>query len=476
MKINIGLTIVLVGMLVSCNAQQIQSRQVAEFSRISVSDAIQVTYTDSDTSAVTVKCKSASLEKIDTKVEDGTLLISSNGTNLGEVIVSISSKKLQALQASGASSFKVLNEISSEQFELNATGSADIQIKFKGKLINCTQGGASSVNLKGQTDSLIANITGASSFKSYGLSSKNVRISSSGASNAKVYATETMKANATGASEIKIKGEPRELSAEASIASSITRVHDASSIDPQDGNDTTTYQLKKRKIIVINQHTDDNEKDENETSWKHWKGFSMGVNGYYNADGGLNMKTPNKFMEVNYARSFNFQFNIIERQFDIVHDYFKVVTGFGFDYHLYEFANHTTLNPDTAYTWGTIAAEDGSTYLKNKLRATYLQVPLLLEFNTSSDPEKTWHIGVGVVGQYLISSRTKQQVEKDGNKEVKWKKDSYNLNPFGAKAHVNVGYRGWMVFGEYNLTSLFQPGKGPELYPFTAGIRLVPFS
>jgi hypothetical protein len=352
-----------------------------------------------------------------------------------------------------------------------------VQLKYSGKLITCVQSGASNVSIKGETDSLIASVSGASTFKSYALTSKNVKVVAAGASTAKVFATETMKANATGASDIRIKGEPRELSAEAGTAASISRVKDATTSDVQEEPDTTTYNLKNRKVLVIKTgEDDDNDKEKDSPSYKHWKGFSMGVNGYFNADGGINMKQPNDYMELNYARSFNFQFNLIERQFDLVQNYVKVVTGFGFDYHLYEFANRTTLNPDSSYTWGTIAAQDGTNYLKNKLRATYIQVPLLLEFNTSNDPEKTFHIGVGVVGQYLISSRTKQVIEDNKNESTKWRKDNYNLSPFGAKAHVNLGYRAWTIFGEYNLTSLFNPGKGPELYPFTAGIRLVPFS
>src|SRR5690606_16654882 len=127
-------------------------------------------------------------------------------------------------------------------------------------------------------------------------------------------------------------------------------------------------------------------------SFKHWKGFSMGINGYVNNVMGFKMQPEQSYMDLNYSRSFNFQFNIIERHFNIAQDYFKIVTGLGFDYHIYALSSRTNLNPDSSYTHGVVEAASSLKYLKNRLRCTYLQVPLLLEFNTKLDPEKTFHV------------------------------------------------------------------------------------
>lgn len=201
----------------------------------------------------------------------------------------------------------------------------------------------------------------------------------------------------------------------------------------------------------------------------------MATNGYFNTTGGLNVPKQYNFMDLDYSHSFNFQFNIIERHFNIHKNYVKVVTGMGFDYHIYALANRVNLNPDTSFTWG-VKDTSGANFLKNRLRCTYLQVPLLLEFNTSSNPDKTFHIAMGVIGEYLIASRTKQVLENNKTEFKRVNKDNYNLTPFALKAHINAGYGGWTLFAEYNLTPLFDNGKGPELYPFAAGIRIVPFT
>jgi hypothetical protein len=154
----------------------------------------------------------------------------------------------------------------------------------------------------------------------------------------------------------------------------------------------------------------------------------------------------------------------------------KIVTGFGIDYHSYQLSNKTNLNPDTSYTYGRLDSTNNFEYKKNRLRNTYLQIPLLIELNSSNNPAKSFHIAFGVIGQYLIASRTKQILEQNNFEIEKIRKDNYNMSPFAAKAHVNFGYRGFTVFGEYSLTTLFQAGKGPELYPFSVGIRVIPFS
>lgn len=476
MNNRIFFSLALISTLLGCNAQQSQTREVSNFNRIQVYGSVNVIFTTSDTISLRVKAKSTEIDRVETKVEKSKLVIGNKGNFTAPVTVYVSGKDLQAIAASGASSFKSNNDISSQSLDIETSGSSDLQLHFTGKSIRSEQSGASSITLKGTADTMLAGVAGASSLRSYGLSCAHATVTASGAATAKVYAGKSIKANATGASDIRIKGEPSELAAEASTAASISRIRDNSS-ENTGGHDTTNFNWKKKKIMVISSANDDNddEDEDDKASFKHWRGFSMGVNGYLNNNMGMTMPKETRFMDLNYARSFNFQFNIIERHFNIVDDYFKIVSGFGFDYHLYEFANRTTLNPDTGYTWGSMDASGSERFLKNKLRCTYLQVPLLLEFNTSKDSDKTFHVAAGVIGQYLISSRTKQTTEKDGVESTRVKKDSYNLSPFAAKAHVNIGYRGWTIFGEYSLTSLFQPSKGPEVYPFTAGIRLVPF-
>lgn len=475
MKIKLYLPAFLILGVVSCTAQSNQIRPVSSFTEIVVSGALKVEYTNSDSSSLSVKAKDHDMKNVETEIKNGVLYVSNKGQVNAEVVVSVKNPSLKSIRISGASEFSNKGTYSVTNLEVSSSGSSELRLLLNCKSVSCQQSGASKIRLSGHSDTLRADIAGASNFGSFQLESDVVNVSTSGASVAKIKGNKVVHANATGASEIKIKGNPSELSAEASTAANITRVVDNSQ-SKESSTDTTVYNLKNRKIIVIGKEEDEEDKDEDEPSFKHWHGFSMGVNGYVNPNYSSAMTTANKYMDLDYSRSFNFQFNIIERQFNIVNDYFKVVTGFGFDYHIYALANRTVLNPDSSYTSGITDNDPAKSFEKNRFRNTYIQVPLLLEVNTSSNPKKTFHIAAGVVGQYLISSRTKQVFVENGNKQTKIKRDNFNLRPIAAKALVNVGYRNFTVFGEYSLTSLFQKNKGPELYPFTLGVRLVNFS
>lgn len=470
------LTCALVTNLIATHAQETQIRNISPFHKIEISGAVTVYYTHSDTLSLSVKAKNSEIDYVETKVEEGSLVISNKGKFSEPVYVYVKHHQLDQLQLSGATSFNSTRQILADTIRLSASGSSNINAVFKSVKIKSIQSGASVLNLSGTTDAFFAELSGASSLKAYNLISKNADILATGASTSKIYVTDKLNANASGASNIKVKGDVKEISAEASPASSITRIEDRGKSSERD---STVYNWKGRKIIIIDKEKDalvDNDSIKKNKfnysvdDFKHWTGISLGVNGYMNSKGSINIPNPYKYMDLDYARSFNFQFNIIERQFNIVKNYFKIVTGFGFDYHSYALSNKTNLNADSSFTWGTIDSTNTYTYKRNKLRSTYIQVPLLLEFNTSNNPDKTFHMAFGVIGQYLISSRTKQLLEQGKVDISRVRKDSYNMSPFAAKAHVNMGYKGFTVFGEYNITPLFQPGKGPELYPFTVGV------
>jgi hypothetical protein len=105
----------------------------------------------------------------------------------------------------------------------------------------------------------------------------------------------------------------------------------------------------------------------------------------------------------------------------------------------------------------------------------FLTAPLLLEFNTHRNPSKSLHFAAGVVGGYRLGSRNVQVVEVFGRRARNSTRDDFNINPFNLSATARFGYGDLTFFATYSLTELFVTGRGPELYPFTAGIRLIGF-
>ncbi len=459
-------------------AQSKENRPVEDFKSIECIGSVQVYFTLSDTSSLVVSANEKELEGVETKFSNGKLIISNKGKYTEPVKVYVHYKSLSGVECSNASSFKSLNTILADSLSFSTSGSAMISAKIECRAVSNILSGASQIKLSGTCENHTSELSGATGLSTYELISKKVKVLTTGASTAKIYASSKVIAIASGASTIKIKGEVQDVSAEASPASSITRIMDKNSKSDGEG-DSTVYNWNKKKIIIIDKDEEGDEpreyNDDVFNGYRHWAGFYFGVNGFLDQNFNTEFDAPNDYMNLNYAKSFNYQFNLFETQFQLVKHKLVLITGFGFDYHSYELENKVRLNADADYTNAVVDSSGIYNYKKNRLRNTYIQIPLLLEFNGSNKSAKCFHMAAGVVGQYQILSRTRQLLENEAYEYDIQRKDPFNSNPFMLKAHVNVGYHRWMFYGEYSLTPFFQKNKGPELFPFAVGLRVIPF-
>jgi hypothetical protein len=463
-------------MCVISKAQTTQLREVKTFNKIVVGGAATIYFTQSDTFSVKVIANELEINNINTTVTDSVLYVKAKGIFKQDYRVYIKANNINQLTASGVSKIISTNSINSDSLSLDASGASEMDLIVASKKIDILLTGASQISISGNTQSLQSNLNGASTLKAYKLNSKNTSVKASGASNAKVFANEKINANATGASSVKFKGEPKEVSAEASSSSSITKVVGDEVSKNSDKKDSTTINFRKKKFVIINK---ENDSDSNiglsrEDRFHHWSGFAMGVNGFL-SNGSTTLPKSQDYMSLNYGKSLNFQLNPFEKDIHIYKDYINLVIGLGFEWNQYEFSNKTKLNADSSYTSGKIDSSNSYVYKKNRLKSTFVNVPILLEFNTNKNPDKAFHLALGVIAGYKLGSRTRQILEKDGNDIRFIRKDDYNINPFRINAHASVGFKNFTVFGNYALTPLFVKGKGPELYPFTIGLKIVTF-
>jgi hypothetical protein len=251
----------------------------------------------------------------------------------------------------------------------------------------------------------------------------------------------------------------------------------------QEPSDTTKFKIGDTKVILI----DENQKDSTDVEWSedddnecgkaeltYWDGIDFGMNILLNKDGKTTFEGDNEWLQLDYARSFTWRFNIIEAKVRLADDYVGIATGLGFTYNSYGLKNNVTVvNVDDS----TFAVPDTLiNFSKNKLRASYLNVPLMLEFNTSKDCDKNFHVALGVIGGLRMGSIAKQKYEANDNDVRSRVKNDFNMTNFTMDATVRVGYRNLTLFATYGLTPLFEDKKGPEAYNVSVGVALVPFS
>jgi Outer membrane protein beta-barrel domain len=201
----------------------------------------------------------------------------------------------------------------------------------------------------------------------------------------------------------------------------------------------------------------------------HWAGIDLGINGYMVPEYNLDLGKKNNYLELDYAKSRVISFNLKEYKIRIAKDYFGLATGFGIQYNNYILNNKSLLQfgNDTITTYSDTTIKDLS---KNKLRATYLRIPLLLEFNTSENYKKSFHLAAGVVGGVNIGSMYKIKYTRDDKDQKDKSKGLKVFNPFQLDAMVRFGYGEFTLFGTVGLLPLFQENDGPELNTFSAGI------
>lgn len=242
--------------------------------------------------------------------------------------------------------------------------------------------------------------------------------------------------------------------------------------------DTTRVNLKRVEILIIekldsiesNALGEENpEETKPDRAEAHWAGLDFGFSMLMNQQFAPEF-TNNPYWETDAARSQVWNLNLLEHKFRLYKDYIGITTGLGFSFTSAAFTDNYLLlnNADTLF------AEMDTTlvYSKNKLKASYLTVPLLLEFCTNADANKSFYLATGVVGGVRIASKIKRAGEFDGKDFTQTVKGIYGLNPFKLDATVRMGFSSFGAFASYSLLPLFDTGKTVEVYPLTFGLSM----
>jgi hypothetical protein len=81
-------------------------------------------------------------------------------------------------------------------------------------------------------------------------------------------------------------------------------------------------------------------KKSNDNDFTYWAGLSYGVNGMLNTDGKFTTESDADFLQFDYAKSYEIQFNVLEKRFPILNEYIGVSTGLGFKWNRFTIENN----------------------------------------------------------------------------------------------------------------------------------------
>jgi hypothetical protein len=173
-----------------------ETRTVGHFDRIAVSDAVDVDVLPGDGNKVTVTAGEKVIDRIATTTRDGVLHVDihDRGIVIGpdpfdDVRMEASASALDGIRVDGSGDLNV-GRIDADDFELEVTGSADLEGS-------------------GRVDHLVATIEGAGDVHLFDLVARTARVAVKGAGDAELNVTDDLDLTVEGAGDVTYRGRPR---------------------------------------------------------------------------------------------------------------------------------------------------------------------------------------------------------------------------------------------------------------------------
>jgi hypothetical protein len=413
------------------------------------------------------------LEKTEVRVRNGVLHLDFKGTSRqSKIDVTVIAPAINSIKLSGAVALASQNTLESPTMEIELSGAASANVHVVTDALKSRLSGAANLTISGEASDHNAGANGAAQLRAQNLQTKTTVIELSGAAHARIDASDVVNADASGSSKVALVREPASKQIKTSGAASVGSATSSTNAS----GDTTRVRLGSRDIIIIDDNQDGKVKIERNKRRKfrnNWSGLELGINGYVTPERSLNLPGEAALIEPRYDKSTVFNLNLFQQSIPIISNNLGIYTGFGFTWNNYNFDNQTRLVHDREYL-GII--EDDRTMLKNRLRTTWINVPLMLELQTSNRRQvERFHIAGGIIVGARIGSNARYVYEDNGKRRREKDYSSFNIAPFRYDLSGRLGWGRINLFANYALNSLFLSDRGPELYPFSVGIRLVNF-
>jgi len=187
-------------------------RKAKDFHGISLSSAFDVYLTQGNTEAVAVSASEEKYrERITVEVKGGILHIGydSKGLNWGgnkKLKAYISFKNIDRLKVSGACDVYISGTVKADYLDIHQSGASDLKGKLEVNKLTVDLSGASDMTVSGTAAQLSVEASGASDFKGFDLAADICDARVSGASDIKITVNKELSANASGASDIRYRG------------------------------------------------------------------------------------------------------------------------------------------------------------------------------------------------------------------------------------------------------------------------------
>ncbi|MFP5039707.1 outer membrane beta-barrel protein [Parasediminibacterium sp. JCM 36343] len=237
-------------------------------------------------------------------------------------------------------------------------------------------------------------------------------------------------------------------------------------------NDNEKHDNKHVTVNINFSNGDKNKKPSRIST--NWLIFDLGFANYQDktnytaalAKGYIDSKRPvgSNSLELNGGKSSNVNIWFFMQKLDVAKKVINLKYGLGLEMYNFRFANNVSYRNGPVPTIFT----DSVNFSKDKLYASYLTIPLMVNINTKPCSNKAFSFSAGVSAGYLIGSRNKQISNERGKQKFN---GPFQLNPFRLAAIGEIGVGSVRLYGSYSLNTLHKESTGLEQYPFAIGVR-----
>jgi len=204
-----------------------EDRKVGEFSRISISGGYKVILKQDSTFSVKITADDNLLKYIKTNVDGDRLKIfnKKNFCNDGELLIYIGVKNLDEVKASGGVEVESDGTIHTKDLHFELSGATKVNMDLNAANVTASGSGATELNLKGQATSSDIEISGVAHVHDFDFVVGSCDIQTSGVGDCEVNVLNSLHVHSSGASSVKYKGNPTDISNDKSGASSLEKVN-----------------------------------------------------------------------------------------------------------------------------------------------------------------------------------------------------------------------------------------------------------
>ncbi|MFP4468301.1 MAG: GIN domain-containing protein [Bacteroidales bacterium] len=451
-----------------------EQRQVDPFTGVSAGSVFEVFLTQGSNYHLEVEAPAEHLQQIRTVVEDDVLIIEFTGRerDLRDLKVHVTAPRFEYLHAGEASSMRGQGTLTTPAMDLKVSGAASMDLEVVTEQLTTDLSGATGITLSGEATEHYLNASGVSRVRAYGLATNYTDVNSSGTATVRINAKNKLTASASGTSTVTVRGNPSDADYSTSGTASVRGVNNnATSAEEKE---STVIRLGGTEVVMSDGQSPSIRRWRG--SWQNnWSGFFLGLNGYSNSGIRTSLSNEYSFMELDYNKSIQLNLNMFHQNVVLARgtrSMFGLVSGLGLQWNNYHLSNNIIL---THQENGLDYQQSEHSLSTNRLRILQLNVPLMMEFQVREGygPNR-FHIAAGIQGGYRLRSHTKVEYrDSSGDKQSDRVKEDFHLVPIRLDAIGQIGWGRLNFFATYSLNTMFKDDRGPDIHPFSIGIRLL---